>query len=95
MRRRKVERKLRKNGRRLAKFRDELSLLEEELAFFNQEAEDKRVRALVSDNPSVERASRKMFRHVYRLRGRCDKARQKIERIEAEQNKLLDALNAL
>ena len=92
LKRRITKQKLGKHVRRLAKLREQLSLLEEELVFFNEEAESCRVRALTSDNPSVHRSSDQMLRHVYRLRSRRQKVLKKIISIEKKQDALLDQL---
>ena len=47
-----VERKLRKAGARLRTLRDELVVIDEQLAHLVEDAEAKSLRALVADNPA-------------------------------------------
>lgn len=87
-----VERRLRLISRRLSSLREELSVADEQLAHFADLADDSRLRSLVSETPladedhrQAERASSAMARHR-------DDLRDRIHRLEAEQDELLDRL---
>ncbi|MFZ4431932.1 MAG: hypothetical protein ACOYOQ_01920 [Microthrixaceae bacterium] len=89
-----VERRLRAVGRRLAKLRGELAVADEQLAHFADITDDTRIRSLVSETPladvehrDAERTSSAMARHRAELVDR-------IARLEAEQDALLDQFSA-
>jgi len=89
-----VERRLRAVGRQLAKLRGELGVADEQLAHFADITDDTRIRALVSETPladvehrDAERTSSAMARHRAELV-------ERISRLEAEQDQLLDQMAA-
>jgi hypothetical protein len=89
-----VERRLRAVGRRLAKLRGELAVADEQLAHFVDITDDTRIRSLGSETPladvehrDAERTSSAMARHRAELLDR-------IARLEAEQDELLDQFSA-
>ncbi|MBU6215504.1 MAG: hypothetical protein KGR17_02785 [Acidobacteria bacterium] len=89
-----VERRLRAVGRRLAKLRGELAVADEQLAHFADITDDTRIRSLVSETPladvehrDAERTSSAMARHRAELV-------ERIARLEAEQDELLDRFSA-
>jgi hypothetical protein len=89
-----IERRLRAVSRRLASLREELTITEEQLGHLVDVTDDTRIRALVSETPladedhrSAERTSSAMARHRVELVAA-------IERLEAEQDELLDRLTA-
>jgi len=89
-----VERRLRAVGRRLAKLRGELAVADEQLAHFADITDDTRIRSLVSETPladvehrDAERTSSAMARHRAELV-------ERIARLEAEQDDLLDRFSA-
>jgi flagellar biosynthesis chaperone FliJ len=59
-----VQRRLRQTTSRLKKAREELAVIDEQLAALAEEADDLRVRALVGDSPMAERESRDAHSHV-------------------------------
>ena len=63
-----VERRLRQATARLKKAREELGVIDEQLAALAEEADDLRVRALVGDSPMAERESREAQSHVEAMR---------------------------
>lgn len=81
-------------GRRLAHLRADLGLAEEQAAHYTDDADDARLRALVSETPLASAESREASRHSEAMaRYRAD-LRTRIEELEAEQDTLLEALNA-
>ena len=89
-----VERKLRKVSEQLRSLRDDLRVTEEQLVQLSDEAEDARIRALVSETPVAEKEHRKASRHADRLRASRDNAIAKIADLERQQDELLDRLTA-
>lgn len=89
-----VERKLRKVSEQLRSLREDLRVTEEQLVQLSDEAEDARIRALVSETPVAEKEHRKASRHADRLRTSRDNAIAKIAELERLQDDLLDRLTA-
>lgn len=80
-------------GRRLGALRQELAIADEQLAHFADLADDSRIRSLVSETPladqehrDAERTSSAMARHRAELV-------ERIDRLEREQDDLLDRLH--
>ena len=94
MSRRQVERRLRDVSGRLRALRDDLQITEEQLAHLTGEADDARIRALVSETPLAEREHRQAGRHADALRSHRDEVVARIQKLEADQDDLLDRLNA-
>lgn len=89
-----IERRLRLVGRRLASLREELTITDEQLGHLADITDDTRIRAMVSETPladeehrEAERTSSAMARHRVELLAN-------IERLETEQDELLDKLSA-
>ncbi|HVE46452.1 MAG TPA: hypothetical protein VNA57_06870 [Acidimicrobiales bacterium] len=59
-----VERRLVEVNRRLKKAREELVVLDHQLAALAEEADDARLRALVSDSPLAQREHREAQKHA-------------------------------
>ncbi len=89
-----IERKLRSVAAELKALRAELQVSSEQLVQFDDEADDARLRALVSDNPAAQRQHRRAARHAERLRRHRDRLAERIAALEAEQDGLLDRLSA-
>lgn len=89
-----VERRLTDLSARLRSARTELKVLDEQRAFVSDEADDLRIRALVSETPQSSSEHTMGQRHVHALdRARADLTRR-IEELERRQNELLDRLSA-
>lgn len=87
-----TERKLASTGRRLRSLREELHILDEQRIQFNDDADDMRIRALVSDSPFEGREATDAERHALAMsRRRADIVRE-IGELEARQDELLDQL---
>jgi hypothetical protein len=78
--------------KRLAQLRADLAVADEQLAHFSDESDDARLRALVSETPLADAEHREAARHSDAMaRHRADLI-EAIERVEAEQDALLDKL---
>jgi|SRR5271166_7120030 len=64
MQRRLLERKIRDVHARLVRAREELAVIDEQLAVVNDEAEDARLRALVSETPLATHEHDEVRRHA-------------------------------
>jgi predicted nucleic acid-binding Zn-ribbon protein len=94
VRRASVERRLADGTRRLAEAREELRVGEEQLAHLAAEADDARIRALVSETPIAGREHRDAERHAQAMSAHLVEVRVEIERLEREQDRLLDELGS-
>lgn len=94
MRRGSVERRLIDGSRRLAEAREELRVGEEQLAQLAAEADDARIRALVSETPLAGREHRDAQRHAAAMTAHLADVRGEIDRLEREQDRLLDQLGS-
>jgi hypothetical protein len=90
-----IERRLVEVAGRLKQLRVDLSVHDEQLAHFVEEADDARLRSLVSETPLAEREHREAARHAAAMqRGRAEVVRE-IARLESLQDELLDQLQSL
>lgn len=89
-----IERKLRNVSDQLRSLREELGVSDQQFRQLDDEADDARLRALVSETPLAEKEHRKASRHVDRLRKHRERIAAKIVSLEAEQDALLDRLSA-
>ena len=94
MSRSQIERKLRGVSEQLRSLREDLSVSDEQLVQLADEADDARLRALVSETPLAEKEHRKASRHVERLRKHRERIATRIDALDAEQDALLDRLSA-
>jgi len=94
MSRAQIERRLRAVSEQLKSARDDLGVTEEQLYQLADEADDARLRALVSETPLAQKEHRKASRHADRLRRHRDRLQAKIVALDAEQDELLDRLTA-
>lgn len=89
-----VERKLSESAERLRQLRAELSVVDEQLAFLNDAADDARLRAMVSETPMADREHREAQKHADAMaRHRAQLATQ-IGELERSQDELLERLFA-
>ncbi len=87
-----LERKLSQVGERLRRARDELAVVEEQLAFFADAADEARVRALVSETPLSDREHHDAQKHADAMaRSRADLV-SSIRELERTRDDLLDRL---
>ncbi len=95
MSRDRIERRLQSLGRQLSALRGDLRVCDEQLIQFSEEADECRLRALVSETPIAERDYREAQRHADRLQQHRDELAARIARLEADQDALLDSFSAL
>ena len=89
-----LERRLAEVSERMKALRAELDVANEQLAFFQEEAEDARLRALVSETPLADREQHDAQKHADAMgRHRADLLAQLAE-LERSQDELLDRLVA-
>ena len=87
-----VERRLIEVGDRLKALRAELRVAEEQLAHLAEEAEESRLRSLVSETPLAERDYRLAQRHADAMERHRHEVGVEIARLEQAQDELLDRL---
>jgi hypothetical protein len=89
-----LERKLTEVTDRIRHLREELRVVDEQLAVFVNDADDARIRALVSETPLADREHHEARKHADAMaRHRADLA-QEVESLERSQDELLDRLVA-
>jgi chromosome segregation ATPase len=88
-----LERRLRDVSAQLQGLRRELALTDEQLSQLSDEADDARLRSLVSETPIAEREHREAARHAEAMGRHRTDVQASIERLEQQQDELLDRLN--
>lgn len=88
-----LERRLTDIGAQLRDLRRDLAIADEQLAHFADEADDARLRSLVSETPLAEREHRTAARHAEAMERHRDEVVADIGRLEQQQDELLDRLN--
>lgn len=89
-----IERRLADVGKRLGALRTDLAVAEQALMQVDGEADDARLRALVSETPLAQKEHEQARRQVEVLRRNRDELKLEIAKLEARQDELLDAYNA-
>jgi hypothetical protein len=92
---RSVERRLRKAGVRLRRLRDELSVIDEQLAHLVDDTEDASLRALVAESPAAAVEHRQAAGHSEAMADHRRHVIAEIDALEVQQDKLLDELRLL
>ena len=87
-----IERRLLEVASRLKRAREELAVLDEQLAHFVDTAEEARVRALVSETPLDDREHREAQKHVDAMTRSRAATVASIAELERAQDELLDKL---
>ncbi len=87
-----VERRLIEVGDRLKSLRADLGVADEQLAHLAGEADDTRLRSLVSETPLAERDHRDAQRHADAMARHRAELLAEIVRLERAQDELLDRL---
>ena len=87
-----LERRLVEVGDRLKRLRSDLRVAEEQLVHFADEADDARIRAMVSETPLADRERTETARHAARMQDHRDELRAEISKLESTQDELLDRL---
>jgi SMC interacting uncharacterized protein involved in chromosome segregation len=81
-----------RSAERLAKLREELVVVEEQIAALQWEADDAHLRALVTENVADRREDVDATRHVEALRRAKESLRSRIEKAEVEHQRLVQRL---
>jgi hypothetical protein len=89
-----IERRLSEITERLKQLREELSVADEQLAHLADEADDARLRALVSETPLSEREHKEAQKHADAMARHRAEVIDAIEKLERSQDDLLDRLVA-
>src|SRR2546423_12201169 len=85
-----LERRLAEVAERLKRLRGELEVIDEQLAFFADAADEARLRALVSETPLADREHHEAQKHADAMdRHRADVVAS-IQEVERSQDELLD-----
>jgi len=88
-----LERRLSDVATQLRDLRRELAVTDEQLAQLADEADDARLRSLVSETPIADREHREAARHAGAMERHRTDVVGSIERLERQQDELLDRLN--
>ncbi len=89
-----VERKLSESAERLKALRSELRVVDEQLAFLADAAEDARLRAMVSETPMADREHREAQKHANAMARHRTELVAQVQELERSQDELLDRLVA-
>lgn len=89
-----LERRLTEVADRLRELRQELHVTDEQLGHLAEQADEARLRALVSETPIAGQEHREAQRHVEAMSRHRDDVRAEIDRLERTQDDLLDRLSA-
>lgn len=87
-----VERRLIEVGDRLKALRKDLAVADEQLTALAAEADDTRLRSLVSETPIADREHRDAQRHADAMERHRREVSAEIARLEVSQDELLDRL---
>ena len=88
-----IEKKLSQVGNELRIVREELRVLEEQMAHFSDEAEELRLRAMVSETPLAASEHKSAARTVNGVQKVKDSKLARLRKLEQSQDQLLDRLN--
>ncbi|HEX9773997.1 MAG TPA: hypothetical protein VGB83_00240 [Actinomycetota bacterium] len=88
------ERRLTELNEEGARVRTEIRVLEEQVLFQTDVAEDARIRAVVSGTPLADRESREAAEDLARMQRSLADARERAAAIAREQDELLDRIAA-
>jgi hypothetical protein len=89
-----VERRLAEVSGRLRALREELRVIDEQLMHLGDDADDARLRALVSETPLADREHRDARRHADAMARRRAEVVESIAALEVRSDELLDRLLA-
>ena len=89
-----LERRLFETSERMREARRELEVADEQLAHLAGEADEARLRSLVSETPLAEQEHREAARHAEAMNRHRSAVLAEIERLERAQDELLDRLIA-
>ncbi len=89
-----LERRLSDLSQRLKRVRADLRVAEEQLSHFTDEADEARLRALVSETPLAEHEHRAAEKHAEAMRRHRQDLGAEVNQLEKAQDDLLDRLMA-
>jgi hypothetical protein len=89
-----VERKLTDTNTRLRQAREELAILNEQGDFFEEEAEDARIRSVIAETPGATGHHNEAQRHVTAMVRARASVVNLIADLQRQQDELLDKLSA-
>ena len=89
-----VERRLSDVSARLKRLRGELQVVDEQLLFFADEADEARLRALMSETPGADREHHEKRKHADAMARQRANVVASIAELERTQDELLDKLVA-
>ncbi len=89
-----IERRLRDVSDRLKAVTRDLTVADEQHAHLADEADEARLRALVSETPLAGQDHRRAQRHAEAMARHRDELAAEVRRLEADQDALLDRLTA-
>ena len=89
-----LKKKLADTTLRLRQLREELKVAEEQLVHFSDEADEARLRSLVSETPLADQKHREANKHAESMRKHRNMLQTEIERVEALQDELLDQMDS-
>ncbi len=89
-----VERKLSEAAERLRQLRAELGVVDEQLAFLTDAADDARLRAMVSETPMADKEHREAQKHADAMMRHRGQLVTEIGELEKAQDELLERLFA-
>lgn len=87
-----VEKRLSQSAERLKQLRAELGVVDEQLLFLSESADEARLRALVSETPLADREHRDAQKHADAMSRRRAEILESIRELERTQDELLDRL---
>ena len=88
-----IERRLAEVGKRLGSLRTDLSIAEQAVVQVEFEADDARLRALVSETPLAQKEHEEIRRQAEVMRRNRDELRYEVSKLERRQDELLDEYN--
>ena len=94
VRQRLLERTLRRTVLSVREVRDELRILDEQLAYVESDLADKELRAMVSETPSAAYEHHDTLRHVEVMRAERERLVARLRDLEREQDAALDRLGS-
>lgn len=90
---RSVEKRLMEISRRIKQQKEELLVAEEQLISLTSDADEARIRSLVSETAISDNDRRDSVRQSENMQKYCHKIRNEIQRLEEIQDALLDKMN--
>jgi hypothetical protein len=91
---RRVRRRLVRTHAQISALRDEIALLVEQRLPLQEDADEARVRAVVSGNSADRRDAREAEGHEGRLAAALERARNRLAELEREERELLSRIEA-